>query len=159
MEVRPALDYGNSQDMKFTSPTAMPTPKITPDKVRLAAPSPKANIRPPTTLATSAKPVAIGPVKAVCNACTACVHGDVVDCAKTSSASEVQAANVNATFRKTCLFRGFVWLDSEMEVSDIGGLRFSATCGHFIVIAAGRVFQDVNASRSELVVHIYLTQA
>src|SRR6185437_16210190 len=112
--------------MKFTAPTAMPTPKITPDNVRLAAPSPKANIRPPTT---SAKPVAIGPVKAVCNACTACVHGEVVDWAKTSSASAVQAANVNAAFRKTCLFRGFVWLDSEMEVSDIGGLRFSSTGG------------------------------
>src|ERR1043165_871329 len=119
--------------MKFTAPTAMPTPKITPDKVRLAAPSPKANIRPPTTIATSAKPVAIGPVNAVCHACTACVHGEGVDWAKTSSANAVQAANVNAAFRKRCLFRGFVWPDSEMELSDIGGLRFSATGGHFIV--------------------------
>src|SRR5438876_1658841 len=121
--------------MKFTAPTAMPTPKITPDKVRLAAPSPKANIRPPTTIATSAKPVAIGPVKAVCNACTACVHGEVVDCAKTSSASAVQVANVKAAFRKRCLFRCFVLPDSEMEVSDMGGLLFSATGGHFVVIA------------------------
>src|SRR6266704_3031782 len=90
--------YGNNQDMKFTAPTAMPTPKITPDKVRLAAPSPKANISPPTTIATNASPVAIGPVKAVCNACTACVQGEVVDWAKTSSASAIQVANVSNPF-------------------------------------------------------------
>src|SRR5439155_26259257 len=84
--------------MKFTAPTAMPTPKITPDKVRLAAPSPKANISPPTTIATSAKPVAIGPVKAVCNACTACVQGEFVDWANTSSASAMQVANVSKPF-------------------------------------------------------------
>jgi len=76
----------------------MPTPKITPGKVRLAAPSPKANISPPTTIDTSAKPVAIGPVKAVCNACTACVQGEVVDWANTSSASTMQAANVSKPF-------------------------------------------------------------
>ena len=39
--------------MKLTAPTAMPTPKITPASVRLAAPSPKATISPPTTIATS----------------------------------------------------------------------------------------------------------
>src|SRR5207253_11131792 len=81
--------------MKFTAPTAMPTPKITPDKVRLAAPSPKANISPPTTIATNASPVAIGPVKAVRNACTACVQGEFVDCAHTSSASAMHVANAS----------------------------------------------------------------
>src|SRR5438067_7606591 len=84
--------------MKFTAPTAMPTPKITPDKVRLAAASPNANSRPPTTIATSAKPVAIGPVKAVCNACTACVQGEFVDWANTSSASAMQVVNVSKPF-------------------------------------------------------------
>src|SRR6185437_15759196 len=63
--------------MKFTAPTAIPTPKMTPASVRLAPPSPKANIKPPTTIATRASPVAIGPVKAVCSTCTACVHGEL----------------------------------------------------------------------------------
>jgi hypothetical protein len=38
--------------------------------VRLAAPSPKATISPPTTIATTASPVAMGPVKAVCRTWT-----------------------------------------------------------------------------------------
>jgi hypothetical protein len=46
--------------MKLTAPTAMPTPKMTPASVRLAAPSPKANINPSTTIATRASPVAMG---------------------------------------------------------------------------------------------------
>src|SRR2546423_12811482 len=90
--------------MKFTAPTAIPTPKITPESVRLAAPSPKANIKPPTTIATSASPVAIGPVNAVWSDCTAWVHGDVVDWPKTSSASAIHAANVRAPLRQQCFF-------------------------------------------------------
>ena len=46
----------------------------------------------------STRPVAIGPVKAVCNAYTACVQGEVVDWANTSSASAMQVANVSKPF-------------------------------------------------------------
>src|SRR5713226_8409110 len=37
-------------------------------------------------------------VKAVCNACTACVQGEFVDWANTSSASAMQVANVSKPF-------------------------------------------------------------
>jgi hypothetical protein len=61
----------------ITLNSALPTPKMTPAIVRFAPPSPNANINPPTTIATSAKPVAIGPVKAASRTCTACVQGDI----------------------------------------------------------------------------------
>ena len=47
----PGERHGKSHAMKLTGPTAM-TPKITPASVSLAAPSPKATINPPTTIAT-----------------------------------------------------------------------------------------------------------
>ena len=61
--------------MKFTAPTAMPMPKTMPAKTRFDWPSPKANINPPTTIATRLSPVAIGPVKAVLRTLTALSHG------------------------------------------------------------------------------------
>src|SRR6266536_3368344 len=121
--------------MKFTAPTAMPTPKITPDKVRLAAPSPKANISPPTTIATNASPVAIGPVKAVCNACTACVQGESVDWANTSSASAMQVANVSKPFLRKRF--GGLLRPAELGFEEfcIEGPPFSRGC-HFFQLAA-----------------------
>src|SRR5713101_5771590 len=78
---------------------AIPTPKITPDKVRLAAPSPKANISPPTRIATNAMPVAMGPAEAVCNTCTACVPGESRGLGKDLiGVSAVQAADVSKPF-------------------------------------------------------------
>ena len=59
--------------MKLTAPIAMPTPNTMPASMRFDWPSPKANIRPPTTMATSARPRAMGPVNAVCNT----LHGVV----------------------------------------------------------------------------------
>src|SRR6266446_3007757 len=44
------LDHGKSQVMKFTAPIAMPTPNTIPASMRLESPSPKLNIKPPTTI-------------------------------------------------------------------------------------------------------------
>src|SRR5712691_4406741 len=55
---------GQSQLMKLTAPIAMPMPKTIPASILFDSPSPKANMRPPTTMATRLKPRAIGPVKA-----------------------------------------------------------------------------------------------
>ena len=50
--------------MKLAAPMAIPSPKMIPARVRFDPPSPKANIKPPLTIATSDNPRAIGPVMA-----------------------------------------------------------------------------------------------
>src|SRR6266508_2876196 len=75
-DYRLAMDHGKSQLMKLTAPIAIPTPKTMPASIRLDSPSPKANMSPPTTMATRLKPRAIGPVKAVLRTSTAFSHGD-----------------------------------------------------------------------------------
>src|SRR5260370_33565965 len=68
--------YGNSQAMKLTAPIAMPTPKTMPASIRLDSPSPKANMSPPTTIATRLKPRAMGPVNADWRTLTAVSQGE-----------------------------------------------------------------------------------
>src|SRR5882724_1155603 len=65
-----------SQVRKFTARTAMPSPNTMPAKVRFPPPSPNANVRPPTTMATKAKPFAMGPVNACCKTLTAFSQGE-----------------------------------------------------------------------------------
>src|SRR5262249_24113479 len=77
-------DPGKSQDRKLTAAIAMPMPKTIPANMRLLPPSPKANIKPPTTIATRLRPLAIGPVKAFCSCCTAFSQGLPPDCSKMS---------------------------------------------------------------------------
>ena len=55
---------GKSHDRKFTAAMAMPTPKSTPASTRFEPPSPKAKVRPATTMATSERPRAMVLVKA-----------------------------------------------------------------------------------------------
>ncbi|MGC0779496.1 MAG: hypothetical protein WCD68_20050 [Candidatus Acidiferrum sp.] len=56
---------------------AMPTPKSTPARTRFEPPSPKAKVRPATTIATSERPRAMVLVKAVWSTLTAFSHGEV----------------------------------------------------------------------------------
>src|SRR5579863_2702578 len=68
--------YGKSQAMKLTAPMAIPTPKTMPASVRFDSPSPNANMRPPTTMATRLSPRAIVPVNAVWRTLTAFSQGE-----------------------------------------------------------------------------------
>src|ERR1700722_185964 len=78
---------GNSHAMKFTAAMAMPTPKSTPASTRFEPPSPKAKVRPDTTIATSESPRAMVLVNAVWSTLTAFSHGEVPVWAKTGAAT------------------------------------------------------------------------
>src|SRR5713101_5979553 len=68
---------GKSHDRKFTAAIAIPTPKSTPASTRFEPPSPKAKVRPATTMATSERPRAMVLVKACWRTLTAFSHGEV----------------------------------------------------------------------------------
>src|SRR5713101_49088 len=68
---------GKSHERKFTAAIAIPTPKSTPASTRFEPPSPKAKVRPATTIATRERPRAMVLVKACCSTLTAFSHGEV----------------------------------------------------------------------------------
>src|SRR6266705_6073864 len=70
-------NQGKSQARKFTAAMAIPTPKSTPASTRFEPPSPKAKVRPATTMATRERPRAILLVKACCSTLTAFSQGEV----------------------------------------------------------------------------------
>src|SRR5690242_11917389 len=79
---------GNNQARKLTAAIAMPTPNNTPARTRFEPPSPKAKVRPDTTMATRESPRAIVLVNACCKTFTAFSHGELpVVCAKAGAAS------------------------------------------------------------------------
>src|SRR5947208_12331322 len=69
-------NQGKSQARKFTAAMAIPTPKSTPASTRFEPPSPKAKVRPATTMATSERPRAMVLVKACCSTLTAFSQGE-----------------------------------------------------------------------------------
>src|SRR5208282_4575531 len=77
---------GKSHDRKFTAAMAIPTPKSTPASTRFGPPSPKAKVRPATTMATRERPRAMVLVKAVWSTLTAFSHGEVPVWAKAGAA-------------------------------------------------------------------------
>src|SRR2546429_8014112 len=68
--------HGKSHAMKLTAAMAMPTPKRTPARTRFEPPSPKAKVRPETTIATRDNPRAMVLVKACCRTLTAFSQGE-----------------------------------------------------------------------------------
>lgn len=64
----------------------MPTPKRTPARTRFEPPSPKANVRPATTMATRERPRAMVLVNAVCRTFTAFSQGEAPAWAKAGAA-------------------------------------------------------------------------
>src|ERR1700681_4187769 len=85
--VPPVVDNypGKNHARKFTAATAMPTPNSTPASTRFEPPSPKANVRPATTMATSERPRAMVLVKAVIRTLTAFSQGEA-PCANAGAA-------------------------------------------------------------------------
>src|SRR5215470_12395541 len=82
--------HGNSHARKLTAAMAMPTPKSTPARTRFEPPSPKAKVRPETTIATRESPRAMVLVKACCKTVTAFSQGEF-------AWPNARAANVSAT--------------------------------------------------------------
>src|SRR5580658_2087986 len=76
---------GNNHARKFTAAMAMPTPNSTPASTRFEPPSPKANVRPATTIATSERPRAMVLVNAVIRTLTAFSQGEA-PCANAGAA-------------------------------------------------------------------------
>jgi hypothetical protein len=70
----------------FTAAMAIPTPKRTPARTRFDPPSPNANVRPDTTIATSERPRAMVLVNACCRTLTAFSHGELPACANAGAA-------------------------------------------------------------------------
>src|SRR6516162_3334014 len=102
--------HGKSQARKLTAAMAMPTPKRTPASTRLEPPSPKANVRPDTTMATKERPRAMVLVKACCSTLTAFSHGELPDtCAKPGTARTSPAAatssSLNAFLNRRAFFQ------------------------------------------------------
>src|ERR1700683_5438015 len=89
---------GKSHARKFTAAMAIPTPKRTPASTRFEPPSPKAKVRPATTIATSERPRAMVLVKAVIKTLTAFSQGEFrwakAGAARNSSARETRTARV-----------------------------------------------------------------
>src|SRR5579871_2000858 len=68
---------GNNQARKFTAAIAIPTPNSTPARTRFEPPSPKAKVRPDTTIATRDNPRAMVLVNAVSKTLTAFSQGEL----------------------------------------------------------------------------------
>src|SRR5260221_9545692 len=85
---------GKSQDRKFTAAMAIPTPKSTPASTRFEPPSPKAKVRPATTMATSERPRAMVLVKACCSTLTAFSHGEAPAWPKAGAARNTATTGV-----------------------------------------------------------------
>jgi hypothetical protein len=83
--------------MKLTAPTAIPIPKTIPASIRLESPSPKANMSPPTTIATKLKPLAIGPMKAVRKTSTAFSQGEAASAAIGAEATITKKTTILAS--------------------------------------------------------------
>jgi hypothetical protein len=123
------LDYevGNSQARKLTAAMAMPTPKSTPARTRFEPPSPKAKVKPATTMATSERPRAISVVNAVIKTVTAFSQGDVpVVWAKAAVANRMDEENVtNAgqSQRETDFLRKNFFIAGEFLSDDASQTR------------------------------------
>src|SRR6266478_243104 len=95
--------HGKSHAMKLTAAMAMPTPKRTPASTRFEPPSPKAKVRPETTIATKERPRAIVLVNACCRTLTAFSQGEAPWAKAGAANNRPRAATVNC--RNTFLNR------------------------------------------------------
>src|SRR5260370_9651114 len=94
---------------------AMPTQKRTPASTRFEPPSPKAKVRPDTTIATKERPRAIVLVNACCRTPTAFSQGEAPWAKAGADKSSPRAAAVNCRNiflnRKALLQRGLICRD------------------------------------------------
>src|SRR5215469_9034943 len=136
--------HGKSQAKKFTAAMAIPTPKRTPASTRLEPPSPKAKVRPATTMATKERPRAIVLVKACCSTLTAFSHGEL-PCAKTAAANSSPApaavtCRINRLNRAAFLQSGFI-LDISISWRLCMRVRFGEFSPELLPLKTRRAWQ------------------
>src|SRR5258706_7629651 len=114
---------GKSHERKLTAAMAIPTPKSTPASTRFEPPSPKAKVRPATTMETSDRPRAIVVVNACIRTLTAFSQGDPpaawANAADARISEQENVTNAGRIHRETKLFR---------RIFFIGGEFLSAAC-------------------------------
>src|SRR6267154_3033175 len=86
---------GKSQARKLTAAMAIPTPKSTPASTRFEPPSPKAKVRPETTIATKERPRAMVLGNACCRTLTAFSHGEAPWAKAGAASNKPNAAAMN----------------------------------------------------------------
>src|SRR6266851_4364325 len=122
MAVSRRLAQGNSQARKLTAAMAMPTPKRTPARTRLEPPSPKAKVKPATTIETRERPRAIVVVNACIKTLTAFSHGEPpaawANAADARISEQENVTNASRSHRETELFRRIFFIGGEFLSGD-----------------------------------------
>src|SRR5579885_311713 len=129
MYVRRGVNYapGKSQARKFTAAIAMPTPKSTPARIRFEPPSPKAKVKPATTMETSDRPRAIVVVNACIKTLTAFSQGEApvawANAADARISEQVHVMNAGRSQRETNRFRRIFFIAGEFLSDDASRAR------------------------------------
>src|SRR6202790_2042202 len=93
----------------------MPSPNMIPAKVRFAPPSPKANVKPPMTMAMRASPLAIGPVNASCRTLAAFSQGELA-CRAKAAVVKNSVAPVATKHLQSTRFKGLLGMGSNLVI-------------------------------------------
>src|SRR5581483_2819443 len=129
MYVRRGVNYapGKSHARKLTAAMAMPTPKSTPARIRLEPPSPKAKVKPATTMETSDRPRAMVVVNACVRTLTAFSHGDApvawASAADARISEQKNVTNSGCSQRERNLFREIFFIAGNFLSADASRSR------------------------------------
>src|SRR3989442_1011943 len=120
-------NQGKSQARKLTAAMAIPTPKSTPASTRFEPPSPKAKVRPATTMETSERPRAIVVVNACIKTLTAFSHGEPpaawANAADARISEKENVTNAGRAQRETNLFRRIFFIAADFLSEDASRAR------------------------------------
>src|SRR5207247_8916468 len=122
---------GKSHARKLTAAMAMPTPKSTPARIRFEPPSPKAKVKPATTIETSDRPRAIVVVNACIKTLTAFSHGEApvawANAADARISEQEKVTNAGRSQRETNLFRRIFFIGGEFLSGDARRARIGTS--------------------------------
>src|SRR5258706_14966956 len=115
-------NQGKSHARKLTAAMAMPTPKSTPARTRLEPPSPKAKVKPATTIETSERPRAMVVVNACIKTFTAFSQGEPpaawANAADARISEQENVTNASRSHRETKLFRRIFFIGGKFLSDD-----------------------------------------
>src|SRR5256885_826327 len=124
-------NQGKSQARKLTAAMAIPTPKSTPASTRFEPPSPKAKVKPATTIETSDNPRAIVVVNACIKTLTAFSHGEPpaawANAADARISEQEKVTNAGRSQRETNLCRRVFFIGGEFLSDDARGARIGTS--------------------------------
>ena len=108
----------------------MPTPKSTPARIRFEPPSPKAKVKPATTMDTSDRPRAIVVVNACIKTLTAFSHGEApvawANAADARISEQVHVMSAGRSQRETNRFRRIFFIAGEFLSDDASQARIGS---------------------------------